>query len=187
MTMIYARFTEEMQEMLKGLKGKTFKSYVYNKEGRFERAYGNLRINLGRSAIDVMCVQHPVDDYFGEPEDMAFFTCEQTDPKSVFVPYIAGRPLAFMVDETITGVELVNDYVDYDDGDCVIDMDIALVIRTKFHTFTFSRGMWFDETISIGVGGTDEAPAGISTIEELWYDEEDEAAPVVRRSVIVLG
>ena len=185
--MINAKFTDEMQQMLKELKGKTFKSYVYNKEGRFERAYGNLRINLGRSAIDVTCVQHPVDDYFGEREDMAYFTCEPADPKSVFTPYIEGRPLAFMVDEIITGVELVNDYVNYDGGACIIDMDIALVIRTKYHTFTYSRSVWFDETISIAVGEADEDPAGVSPIEALWYDEEDDEAPNVKRSTIVLG
>ena len=184
--MINAKFTEEMQALLKGLKGKTFKSYIYNKEGRFERAYGNLRIVLGRSAIDVMCVQHPVDDYFGEPEDMAYFTCEPVDPKSSFIPYIDGRPLAYMVDEVITGVELVNDYVNYYDGDCIIDMDIALVIRTKYHTFTFSRGIWFDETISIAIGEADEEPRGIASIEKLWYDEEDDVPPVVRRSVVAL-
>ena len=184
--MISATFTPEMREQLMGLKGKTFKSYVYNKEGRFERAYGNLRINLGRSAIDVMCIQHPVDDYFGEPEDMAYFTCEPADPKSDFVPYIEGRALAYMVDEVITGVELVNDYVNYDGGDCIIDMDMALVIRTKYHTFTFSRGIWFDETISIAVSDADEAPKGIGSIEKLWYDEEEDEQPTVRRSVAVL-
>ena len=185
--MINAKFTAEMQELLRGLKGKVFKSYIYNKEGRFERAYGNLRIVLGRSAIDVMCIQHPVDDYFGEPEDMSYFICELADPKTSFIPYIEGRTLSYMVGEIITGVELVNDYVDYDDGDCIIDMDVALVIRTKYHTFTFSRGIWFDETISIEVAEANEEPRGISSIEKLWYDEEDDVQPVVRRSVIVLS
>ena len=188
--MVDATFTTEMIELLQSLHGKRFKSYEYNKEGRFNRAYGNLRINLGRSAIDISCIQRPVEDFFGEAEDMSVFACKSVAREIPFKPYIEGRVLEFMVDEDITSVELVRDHVNYNDGECVIDMDVALIVRTKFKTYTFSRSIWFDESIEIQIGETGDGPAGLETVEELWgnhaSDEEPKFVPKVHRETIVL-
>ena len=187
--MIHAVFTDEMMELLRAMKGKVFKSYQCIMDNRWHRTEGNVRINLGRSSIDLNCYLHDVD-YFGEPEEMAFFTCTSADPKSEFRPYVAGDAQVYMVDEPITGIELVRDHVVHNNGECVIDMDIALVVQTKFHTITFSRGIWYSETIVIAVSNPGEAPASLEPVEDLWYDdapyEEPSFTTEVERAFIVL-
>lgn len=172
--MIEAVFTKDMIEVLRNLKGKVFKSYecLMEANGRTSSTYGNLRINLGRSSVDVDCKLRVVDDYFGEPEEIAAFSCEPADPKKPFVPYVRGVAKAYMVDERIKGVALVRDHVDYDNGACIIDIDVAIAIRTSYHTFTFALESWFDEAITISVAESGH-PIDLVSTDELWLGAAD--------------
>ena len=187
--MIQAIFTENMTELLRSMKGKTFKSYEYLRDTPFPTAEGNLRINLGRFAIDLFCLFREVE-YFGETEEMSILSCAKADLKSDFEPYLIGEARQYLVDEVVKGVEVVRDHVDYNEGECVIDMDVALVIRTNFNTYTFSRGIWFSETLDIAESKSPDEVVGVPSIEELWYDDEPGEEPLlvadVARSVIVL-
>lgn len=183
--MVEAIFTEEMTEVLRGLKGKVLKSYecLMEAHGRSGSTYGNLRINLGRSSVDLNCEFQAVDDYFGEPEELTIFTCKPVNRDEPFVPHVVGLAKAYMVNERISRVALVRDHVDYGNGDCVIEMDIALLIRTKYHTFAFSRESWFDEAIMISATSPEKEPARIPSTRELWLDSSDLSVEVSREVI----
>ena len=64
-------------------------------------------------------------------------------------------------------------------------MDMAFVIRTKYHTFTFSRGTWFDASIAISIDDAGASAAGIGSVEDLWLSPED-VPPTIQRETIAL-
>lgn len=183
--MIEAGFTEEMKRLLASIKGKTFKSYECYKPGGFDATDGNLRINLGRFSVDIKLDLHPLD---GDPagfDEITWFTCEQADPKSKFISLVLGEPRQYLVNEAVTGVELVHDRIEYAEGDIVIEMDTALVLRTKFHAFMFSRGIWFSDVIHIEVSAPNNQPKRLKSAESLWVKNDDRQVSATR-SMIVL-
>lgn len=189
-------FTSEMLELLCSMKGKMLKSYecdlrpiIYPVgEGT---ADGGIRINLGRSSIDLDC-EYVIVDYFDIEEELTTLTCKVADPGSPLYP--AGTtlvPVAYLVDEKIMGVEVVRDRAEYQPEGYVLEMDMAVIIRTKFHTFIFSRSHSFLDFINIRIfeaGHPVELP---DSINELWLNRKsvEEAAAegmTVARTVEVL-
>ena len=181
---IYAGFDSGMFGVLAEMKGKTFKSYECTSLYPGGYTIGSLRINLGRFAVDVTCDYHPLD---GDPagfDEMTWFSCKRADLKSDFQPGVLEEPRQYLVDEVVTGVEVVRDRVDHEHGAVIVVADVALVIRTKYHTFTFSRDLWFDDTIAVCISDPGSEPQGITPADELWFDDERDAVAV--RETIVL-
>ena len=180
-------FTEEMIETLRTLKGKTFKSYECLREanGRLSSTFGNLRINLGRGAVELRCMLSPIENFIGGPDDVAVFTCASVSLNAPFTPYVEGVAKAYLVNERIRGVEVVRDHVDYNSGLYAFDMDVALVIRTNYHTFAFSHESWFEEAIEILVARPDTPDPGIVPTDTLWRGAEDLSVAVVRERIVL--
>ncbi|MBQ9067472.1 MAG: hypothetical protein IJ131_00200 [Eggerthellaceae bacterium] len=175
-----AGFTDEMLELLRSMKGKVFKSYECTSKQPGKYADGNLRINLSRFAIDVSCDLYPLD---GEPagfDEMTWLSCEYADLKSDFRPRVATEPRQYLVNEVVTSIEIVRDYADHDKGAFVFEMDVALIINTKHHAYSFARGIWFSDSISIEVLPKKTNPGKLCPIDELRVD--DDRTVVVKRS-----
>ena len=174
MMVIDAGFTSEMLALLATMRKKTFKSFECTSLDGFGTFPCNFRLNLGRFAVDVSCDLHPLEGQPAGFDEMTWFSCAKADLKSEFQPGIVAEPRQYLVDEVITGVEVVHDRVEHDGG-VVVEADMALVIRTKYHTFTFSRDIWFDDTIAIDISAPGSEPQGIKPAEELWFDDERHA------------
>ena len=178
---IQAGFTPEMIEQLKSLKGKIFKSYECDRAESGAFPFG-FRINLGRSAFDVTLDYHPLD---GEPagyDEPTWFSCSSAGLDDDFEKYLQSVSRQYLVDETILCVEIVEDRVVNKDCEFTMLMDMALVIRTKYHTYTFSRGEWFSNIIAVEVSDVGSGPVGLDSVEKLWIDENE----TVQRSTITL-
>ena len=148
-------------------------------------------MNLGRYAVDLNCALHDV--VIRESlEEMAFFTCEITSLDSEFVPYVADEPRVYMVGERIVGVYLVRDSISVSDesGESQLDLDVALAVRTSSHVFTFSRGAWFDEEISVNISDEEIViPYTVDNCNADWTGNfsEGEAIAKTTRSTIRLA
>ena len=180
---IKAGFTPDMLELLKAMKGKTFKSYECTSVGPWGYTDGIVRLNLGRFAIDVTCDLHELDGDPGGYDEMTRLSCREVPLNSEFNPRISAEPRQYLVNEVITGLELVRDHVDDASGECTIDMDMAITIRTKYHTFTFSRDISFDDTIAVRVSDADAPPDGVNPVEEVWPGTDAGAMNVTRIAV----
>ena len=180
---IVAGFTPEMRDVLSSIKGKTFKSFEC--AGRYggDTFPGNFRINLGRSAVDVVLDFHALD---GDPagfDELTWFSCEEVDLKSEFHPSIVATPRQYLVNEVVTSVELVRDQVEYPSDGVVVEVDIALTLRTRYHSYTFSRGIWFSDIIGVEVSDATAEPKSLASIEKLWIEDEDREVRVVREII----
>ncbi|MBQ9068036.1 MAG: hypothetical protein IJ131_03095 [Eggerthellaceae bacterium] len=166
------------------MKGKVLKSYECTSKEPGGYTDGNLRLNLSRFAIDVSCDLHSLD---GEPagfDEMTWLSCTHADLKSDYRPRVTAEPRQYLVDEVVTGIEIVRDYANHDEGAFVFEMDVALIINTKYHMYSFARGIWFADDISIEVLPKYSAPTRLYPVDELWAD--DNRAVVVERSTIAL-
>ena len=172
----------DMLGILRDLRGKTFKSYecLLDPGIHSSSTYGNLRINLGRSAVEVRCRLIPVDDFLGGPDEAAALTCEVVNRSIPFIPYVKGVAKSYMVDEVIRNVEVVRDHVDCNDGASYVNMDVAFVIRTRYRVFAFSIDTYFDETIKIEIVDTNDRHNGVTPIESLWIGSDDLTLTVTR-------
>ena len=179
--MVKAKFTFEMREILKNMKGKTFKSY----EGAPERFrghiefYGNVRINLGRESIDFTNLEQPTE-FAGTIEDVSCFACEKAEKNSEFQPYLAGPHLVYMVNERIKSVAIVVDRVFVPDEDYEIEFDMALVVRTTHNVYTFTRGWYYWESIEVFVDKDKEMPYPVEQAQGDW-DNIQNGVTITRR------
>ena len=150
--MIEAKFTSDMRNIIRSMKGKTFKSYegVPEFQDPSVEFYGNFRINLGRESMDFTNLEQPTE-FVGTIEDVSQFKCEKADIKSEFEPYLAGPHLVYMVNERIKSVAIVIDRVYVPAEDYEIEFDMALVIRTTHSVYTFSRGWYYWESIEVNI------------------------------------
>ena len=181
---IEAGFTKEMKETLRSLKGRVFKSFECGRLDDTKTIVGGFRINLGRFSVDVSFDYHPLDGQPGGFDEPTWFSCGNTVPDSPLDRYLAEEGRQYLVDEVITGVELVQDQARYTADDITFVMDMALVLRTKYHTYAFSRGTWFDFVLDVEVAEAESGPSRLDAPEKLWHEEDQEV--VVQRSVITL-
>ena len=178
--MVEAKFTPEMREILKGMKGKTFKSYEGSPlfQGRPIVFEGNCRINLGREAI-VLSNFEKVTQFPGSTEDVTCFQCEKMNKDEAFTPYLNSNHLVYMVNERIKSVAIAVDTVSVDGGDFEIEFDMSLMIRTSHSVYTFTRGWYYDEGIYLYVDQVDR-PYDIDEEVEDWKNI-DHVAKISRR------
>lgn len=167
--MIEAKFSPDMRETIKRMKGKTFKSYEGVPE--FQKMpvefYGNFRINLGQEAISFTNLERPTQ-FPGTVEEVSCFECEKVEKESIFEPYLAGPHLVYMVNERIKSVAIVIDKIHVPDEDYDIEFDMALVIRTTHSVYTFTRGWYYWESIEVNIDKEKEMPYPIEDVQTDW-------------------
>ena len=179
-----AKFTIDMQDILKEMKGKTFKSIECFKTTT-DSVYGKCRLNLGTFAVDLYNYIHTMP-FFGALEDIPFFTCERMDKKSIFKPCEQGRTAhVYMIDEKIIGVEIVNDLINVNHGEYEISLDQALIIRTKYNVYSFYKSWMYSELINLS---SDQENAFVYDLDKVKYDWSGRGADpieVVRKTYIL--
>ncbi len=144
--MLNATLTEEMITILKNLKNSKFISYECGKN--ICSTYGNLRINTDTCSIELRNIEKPMP-FFDTTEDIASFECKNTDSNQQFEPYCIVKPKKIEIGEFIAGIEIINDYVNVNDGEHEFSFDQAIIIKTENTTTMFSRDVWFSEIITI--------------------------------------
>ena len=179
-----AKFTTEMEDVLRELKGKTFKSIECYKTTP-DSVYGKCRLNLGTFAVDLYNYIHTMP-FFGVQEDIPLFTCERMDKKSIFEPCEQGKTAhVYMIDEKITGVEVVNDLINVNHGEYEISLDQALIIRTKYNVYSFYKGWMYSELINISSDRRDTIVYDLDKVEYDWSGRGVDPIEVVRTTRIL--
>ena len=173
----YACFTDEMLNVLREMKGKTFKSYEYDATDKFDHATFRLRLNLGTFAIDLSNELHMLplwgrDEPDAIVDEIAYFKCEKAKLSDPF-PY-GIETKAYMVDERIKAVRVIRNEIYIEKFDFTVIMDYALIIETRWHTYAFSREVSFGDDITIAM----DSIAKVFTNEQVIADwSDDESAP----------
>ena len=141
--------TDEMLKEMSQMKGKTFKSYEYGIHDTHRgEADQVMRINLGTFALDFSNEEKVLPLWeVGEPDgivdEVAYFECKKVNLDEPF-PY-GVKTKAYMIDERIKSVRVVRNETYIEKFDFTIVMDYAFIIETYNHTYTFSRGIFYDE------------------------------------------
>ncbi len=144
--MVYATLTDEMVKMLSDLKGSEFISYECEKA--FNQAYGYLRINAGAGSVEVTNLLE-VMPYFGTVEEIARFACIKSDPLEEFEPNLIASFKKYEVNSKITGIDIVSDEINVNNGEYEIKFDQAIIIRTEKGVIMFAKEIWWSEEITI--------------------------------------
>ena len=176
--MVTARISDEMAEMLKTVVGDAFCSYECG-VAEFGETYGNLRMNFGKSAVELSNLVRELPFYDGK-EDISCFACKRADEP--FEPYCEEPGETYAVNEKVVSVHLVCDEISINDGAYEIAFDMAVIIGTERHAYTFSRGWFFSETIRISVDREFDEIYPIERVIGDWSDEGENQVRV-RRSV----
>ncbi len=174
--MVNACFDKEMKNILKEMIGKTFKSYEYSLEDRYNPMQF-LRINMGTFAIDFSNEQKPVE-FFGANEDVAYFSCVKVKLTDKF-PY-GIETKEYMIDEKVKDVQIVTDIINVNDGEYEIKIDQALIIFTNYNVYSFSKGWMFDEEIKISKDRKDINVYDIENVKKDWSDSGQDKVCVTR-------
>lgn len=169
--MLKIGFTPDMLKILKSMKGKVFKSFecYFIGEGDIRSLYGSFRINLGRSSVDITC-DYELFNFAGIEEEYCPFSCTQADPSSKFIPWpLDVEPKEYMVDEVITGVEVLKDQ--FEINGAKMEMDMALAIQTKYHKYIFSHTYYYSDIIHFRILAPNATVDTTESISELWLDD----------------
>lgn len=188
--MVEMIFSPEMKELLGRMRGKVFKSYEGDIRKEWNVTGYPLRVNLGSFAVDISCAEKEVDgwrDLF-EYDPPTCLTCVEASLDSSFLADHHRTVHAYLVNERITGVEVINDVIEVD-GIAEATVDTALVIRTKDKVYTFSRAIWFSDLIDVNVSSDVVIPYTVEQCEGDWSDdpEEGEAVAKVTRTTVKLA
>ncbi len=177
--MIYLTLNNNMEEMLKSIKGCKFNSYECGKV--FGSAYGNVRINTDKSSIEITNLQRTIP-FFDTEEEVAGFKCKKVEIDSVFKPYCEEPFEVFDVSEAVTDIEVVNDSICINDGEFEISFDQAIIMRMETKVIMFSRDIWFSEDITISEHDDYDSIFPISQVVDSWANDGENKVNVVRTS-----
>lgn len=175
--MLNAILREDMIELLKDLKNSKFISYECGKI--FNCVGGNLRINTSNGSIEIGNIEKPMI-FFDENDEVAFFECKKVDSDARFQPYCDVTPERFEIGETITGIEIINDYANVNNGEYEFSFDQAIIIKTQNTVTMFSRDMWFSEVITVSDNDNYDALFPISKAAESFSDYGEHKVDVRR-------
>ena len=176
-----ARFSDEMVDLLRSLKGKTFKSYECVKV-RDNAAYGKCRLNMGTFSLNLYNYTH-VMPFFGAYEDIPVFECEIVDKDSDFGSDGSDEVAhVYMIDEIVKEVEIINDDINVNDDEYRISIDQALVLRTKYNVYTFYKDWMYSELINFGVDRNEPVLYEKEKVEYEWSDAGKDKIAVKRTS-----
>ena len=184
--MVHMEFSNEMVEILREMKGKTFKSYECSIDGIAEKyIWGTIRINLGQYAVDIINREKPVE-YFDSVEGLSGFECQKMNLKDDYNEFVVKDSFVYLVDEKIQSVKIVRDRININAGEYKISFDTAVIITTRYNCYTISRGHYFSEEMFFLSDKTEMHPYPISRIIDDWNDPEDEGTVDVQRRIIEL-
>ena len=186
--MVDMTFKPEMRGLLAKMKGKTFKSFECRYFDWWGYIVSPLRINLGSFALGIQCRHEEVGGWqeLDEYDFPTCFICEEMSLDEPFLPK-SKEIEEFLIGEKITGVEIVNDLIEFD-GEPRGSIDQALVVRTKHNVYTFSRGIWFDTIMLFNKGEDMEMRYTVEKCADDWAEgpEGQETPANVIRTVIAL-
>ena len=180
--MVSLRFSEDMRATLSSMKGKTLKSYMgapLSVDG-YVIFVGSVRINLGRSAIDITNLFCEAD-VFGDKDELSCFQCKAVDKNSAFDQCLSGPVMEFMINERVKSVELVTDHVTVSNYDYEIESDMAIIIRTNKTIYTFTRDWCYSEDITVNISHDEPVVYELEKVRENWEDSGDNTVEVKRR------
>lgn len=183
--MIRAQFDSEMLEILKETVGKRFVSYECGTgEEKWNRTYGNLRLNFEDFAVDLLNEEKPFQTPYGV-DDFACFSCTKMKHSCAFHPYVNEPTKVHPINETITKVEIFQDTIRKKQMDFEFCCDTAILFHMPTRTIMFSRRGVCDEGIYIASASDFDKIYPISKVVEDW--EMGEIPVSVERNRTVLG
>ncbi len=146
--MIEARFTSEMKDVLKGLKGFELVGYSATELYMGETVYdGKIYLHVGDSTIKISNEEKQIPWFknkdLSDRENIFCFHCEKFG--------CIQKMDTVLVQEKIENIELITDYIKIPQEEYEIALDMALIIETNKHRYMFSRGWYFDESLEISV------------------------------------
>ena len=180
--MVQAKFTSEMIDCLRKLIGESFVSYdgaIMN-----QTAYGNLQLNTEHFSVELRNEVHPFS-LFSEVEDVSCFSCIFKRADTIFEPFCEEPWKTVPINEKITGVSIVSDTVIVNDDEYAITFDMAVIIKTEKHQYSFSRNWFFSETINLSVDKGLDDVYPISRVIADWNDDVNRRVSV-QRSIVSL-
>lgn len=183
--MINVQFTKQMKERIKSLKGKRFVSYSMDDDCFADRSYCKIRITTDDFCLEIMnevqafpFIQGSIDD----TEEMSCFSCQEKSLGSKYEPYLEGvKYKEIEVNETICEVSIVSDVITIEQEKYDICFDMAIIIKTESHTYTFYRQWYYDEYIFIGKDVDFDSVYSIDDVRTSW-DNDGEYAVTVERT-----
>ena len=181
--MINAKFSQEMVSIIKDMIGNTFCSFECGDITQNE-VYGNFQVNLNDFSVEFLNEAQEIP-FYDLIEEVSFFTCKRKKVNDTFVPYCAEPVRKYEINEKVLSVEIVNDCVSVNEGEYEISFDMAIIIKTNRHIYTFSRGWFFSETITISVDKEFDRIYPIEKVIEDWSDSGENRA-IVKRTVTML-
>ena len=177
--MVKAIMTDEMRSILTGIIGSQLISYETEKEPSFSRVYGNLRINTSVGSIEVSN-EEQVFPFFDDSEDMTCFSCVKVDPMIPFEPAVITDTQIIEVNNTITGVDIISDIIDINQGEYQITFDAAIIIHMGNDALMLARDTWFSELITIADNDDYDQVFSIDEVKEVWSNDGDYNVSVQR-------
>lgn len=174
------RLTRGMRAILAEMRGKTLKSYQYAPvEAGGDVADCNVRLNLGQHAVDLNCYEFAFD-VSGEAVGLGAWHCERMSLRDDFRPWSNAPVRAYAVGERITGVELVTDHAEVLRGSDagVLDVDVAVVVRTAHAAYTFARESWRSTGIRAAMADRIAVPYEPGEVDAAWLGLPEDGAAV---------
>lgn len=173
--MIVARFTEQMTDSLKKLKGEKFVSYFIDDDNLLDRSYCVLRIKTGHFCLDIMNEEQEfpfLNSPAGDAEELSCFSCLETSTDTPFHPYVVGigyKEIA--VDENVCKVSLISDQISIQQENYEIILDMALIIQTDKHKYIFARKWYFDEQIYVYIDEDYDKIYSVDEVRKSWSND----------------
>lgn len=160
--MIEARFSPQMKEILKKLKGEEFISYG-SKEISVDGSAYNGAINLQTSNVTLRISNEgkQIPWFKGETKEEVFsFSCEKID--------VLKDGKVIFVKEKIDEVSLIYDTITIPEKNYQIVFDMALIIKTEKHLYLISREWHFLECLNINLDKDYDDIYPIKKVMEDW-------------------
>lgn len=180
--MVEAVISKEMIKILSDLKDKRFLSYICEKDDGFSQIYGNIRIVTDKNAIEIVNEVHPLK-FFDGIEDISFFEIEEVNPENPFVPFVVTDTEEIKINKTITGIDLINDTINVNNGEYEITFDAAIIFHLDDEILMLARDVWFSELISIAHDDDYERILSINDQIEMWSNEGEDEVTIDRKRI----
>lgn len=168
--MIDVTLSANMLKILKSMVGHTFCSCTYADFPPNE-AYGNVLISLDNFSIE-LCNRLVVLPYFGTFEDISRFAC--WIKTGSFKPDCSSPIQVHPVNEKILSVSVIEDRISVNGGEYEITFDMAVVIKTECHSYIFSRGWYFAESMYVNIDKTLDEIYPLEEVIDDWSDDESD-------------
>ena len=183
------QFDENMIQMLQSIVGKQFLSFEMDSsvEGQ---SYGTARLIFDNTAILLKNEEEEIAMFENDDvpyEEASKFTCSISNPELPFSPGIVNAAVKKReINEIVTDVEIISDTIKGVEHGIDIIIDMAVVIRTEKHAYTFSKShVWFDEAIYVNIDKDMENICPVLSDLSLW-NNDGEWNVTIDRSVRIL-